>query len=264
MTMLTIDGLSAYVADEGSGPPMLLVHGFPLDHTMWTEQIRELSPRYRLIAPDLRGFGRSQGTDGTVTMEQFADDLEAMLQALEITEPIILCGLSMGGYIAWQFAKAYPQRLRGLILCDTKAAADDEAAVANRHRVADDVLENGTEPLARAMPQKLFAKSTLDARPHVVEAVREMIRRASPIGVAAASRGMAERPDMTDFLSDIQVPTLLVCGAEDGITPPGEMQQIAALIDGSTCEVIEEAGHMAPMENPHAVNGVIERFLHRL
>src|SRR5438094_4929210 len=130
--LVAIPGSTLNVEEVGQGTPILFVHGFPLDHTMWRHQIADLSSDFRCIAPDLRGFGQSSVTAGTVTMEQFADDLAELLEALHVTEPIVFCGLSMGGYIAWQFARRHAPRLKGLILCDTRADPDAPEAAADR------------------------------------------------------------------------------------------------------------------------------------
>ncbi|HEY5315133.1 MAG TPA: alpha/beta fold hydrolase [Pirellulales bacterium] len=256
-----VAGETFHVEVRGAGPPLVLLHGFPLDHTMWEAQLEFFSVGWRVIAPDLRGFGASVVTPGRVTMEQMADDCRGLLDALEIAGPVALCGLSMGGYVAWQFARKYPDRLRRLVQCDTRAIADSSEAAANRRKLAEHVLAAGTEALAVAMLPKLFAPGTTQRRPEVISAVRAMIAVAPPAGAAAAQYGMAERPDVTAWLPSVRVPTLLIVGAHDAISPPDEMRAISQAIPGASLRVIENAGHMAPMENPADVNRAIAKFL---
>ncbi len=258
---LRVGEVELFVAQRGRGRPLLLVHGFPLDHTMWQPQLEHLSDRYRVVAPDLRGFGRSQVVAGTATMPQLADDLALLLDALEIDEPVTLCGLSMGGYIAWQFWLRHADRLDRLVLCDTRAMADPPDVAQGRVESARRVLEEGTSEFVEGLLGKLFAEATLRDQPAVVAATQEVMRAASPVGVAAALRGMAERPDMTGRLGEIRIPTLVVCGQHDVISPPAEMQQIAAALPRATMLEVPDAGHMAPLEQPQQVNQAIRQFL---
>ncbi len=261
MPILNLNHASLNVFDQGRGPVILMVHGFPLTHAMWEFQIEALKENYRVLAPDLRGFGKSSHTRGTMDMRKFADDLAEVLDALEISEPVTFCGLSMGGYIAWQFVKHHANRLDKLILCDTKASADDEDAEKNRHKLADSVLEYGADVVAQAMPKKLFAKSTLQNQSDIVSQCKEMMLEAHPEGIAAALRGMAERPDMREFLPNISLPTLVIVGEEDQITTTHEMRAMAEMIPQATFLEVPNAGHMAPMENPEPVNQAIKKFL---
>ncbi len=258
---ISLSDIDLNVFDAGDGAPLLFIHGFPLDHTMWREQLRPLSRTHRVIAPDLRGFGRSGVTPGKVTMKQYADDLVTLLDHLEIRLPVTLCALSMGGYIAWPFFRNYRERLERLILCDTKAASDTETACENRLRLADQVLLDGTASLAENMPTKLFSPRTLETQPELVEDLRKVIRSASPEGVSAALLGMAGRPDVTAWLGQIDVPTLLIVGRDDQITTMEEMRGMSQAIAESTFVIIDDAGHMAPLEAPEAVNAAIEHFL---
>ncbi|VAX40435.1 Hydrolase, alpha/beta fold family [hydrothermal vent metagenome] len=261
MKRVKIDEINLNYIDSGTGKPIVFLHGFPMNHTMWESQIEHYCHKYRVIAPDLRGFGKSDVTPQTVTMQQFAEDLSKFLKALSISEPVILCGFSMGGYIAWQFAKQYPKALAQLILCDTKATADTQAAAAGREQTAQRVLKEGPTFLAETMSAKLFSETTRNEFPDVITRVKQMIQETSPEGIAAALRGMASRPDMTSFLPEISAPTLLVCGDEDLLTTPREMRSVADAIPNASFALIKEAGHMAPMEMPELVNAAIDRFL---
>jgi pimeloyl-ACP methyl ester carboxylesterase len=254
--------------DRGSGQPIVLVHGFPLDHTMWNAQIESLSARARVVAPDLRGFGQSQlgNADPTsgITMDRYADDLAELLDVLAIHDQIVFTGLSMGGYIAWQFVRKYQQRLRGLVLCDTRAAADTAEARAGRLKMAEKVAEWGSKRVAEMMGPKLFAPGKFESSLAIVAEIRRVVESTPPAGIAAAQRGMAARPDMTGFLPQIKVPTLVLVGAEDVISPPAEMQKIAEAIPNSQFVVVPNSGHMTTMENPAAVNSAVLQFLEDL
>jgi 3-oxoadipate enol-lactonase len=254
--------------DRGAGLPVVLLHGFPLDHTMWAAQIDALAGVARVIAPDLRGFGETPlGTIDTshgVSMEQHADDVAELLDRLAIREPVVLCGFSMGGYVAWQFVRKYPKRLRALVPWDTRAIADTEEARAGRIKVAENVADWGSARIAEMMGPKLFAAETFVKQPAVVQAVREVVGKTSPAGIAAAARGMAARPDMTSLLPTIKVPTLVIVGEHDAISPPAEMKTIADAIPGAELVVIPDAGHMSTMENPKAANEALLQFVRKL
>ncbi|NQV25046.1 MAG: alpha/beta fold hydrolase [Rhodopirellula sp.] len=264
MKKVTVNGINLAAHDAGSGPPILFVHGFPLSHAMWRFQLDAFVGDHRVIAPDLRGFGDSDVTEGTVTMEQHADDLAALLDALNVTESVVLCGLSMGGYVAWQFQQKYPERLRALILCDTRAIADTPDGVENRKRLASMVIENGSAAVASAMLPNLFSPVTGSRDQAVIDELRQTISATSPQGIASASLGMAERPDVTSLLPNIATPSLLIVGEDDGISSPEEMRGIAAAMPNASLVVIREAGHMSVLENPKAANTAIREFLQSL
>jgi 3-oxoadipate enol-lactonase len=261
MPSISLNDTTLAYHDSGRGVPLLLVHGFPLDRTMWNAQIAALSGQCHVIVPDLRGFGESGVTEGVVTMEQMADDLAALVAALSIVEPIVLCGLSMGGYIAFEFWRRHAAKLKALILCDTRAAADKPEAAANRRTMADRALGEGPRPLVESMLPKLFSPRTYADRPRSVEAIESVMMRTDPRGIAAAARGMAERRDFTTELKNIRCPTLLIVGADDALSPPAEMQALAAAIPLAPIHVVPTAGHLAPYEQPTIANAVIESFI---
>ncbi len=267
VSMKTISLATVDIAciDQGSGTPVLLVHGFPLDHTMWDAQISALAKKHRVIAPDLRGFGKSSLGEVDpargILMEQYADDLAKLLDKLEVREPIVLVGFSMGGYIAWQFVRKYAARLRALVQCDTRAVADTEEARAGRIKMAENVAEWGSGRVAEMMGPKLFAPRTFEKQPEVVAAVRRVVETTLPAGIAAAQRGMAARPDVTGSLSQIKLPTLVIVGEGDAISPPKEMEAIATAIPGAQFVVISNSGHMTTMENSGAFNEALLTFL---
>jgi pimeloyl-ACP methyl ester carboxylesterase len=265
MKFVTLSTTKLAYVDRGAGIPVLLVHGFPLDHTMWAAQIDALANHARVIAPDLRGFGQSSlgpGDEaGAVSMERYADDLAELLDALAISEPVVLAGFSMGGYVAWQFVSKYPERLRALVQCDTRAAADDEEARAGRLKMAASVADWGSGRVAEMMGPRLFASSSFQQQPDTVAEVRRVVEQTSPAAIAAAQRGMAARPDMIGLLPTIRVPTLIIVGEHDVISPPAEMKSIAEAISGAVFAVIPDAGHMTTMERPEAVNAALVRFV---
>ncbi|MBN2022116.1 MAG: alpha/beta fold hydrolase [Pirellulales bacterium] len=261
MRKIVLEDATLAVAERGEGKPLVLIHGFPLDHTMWEPQLAMLARQCRVIAPDLRGFGHSSATEGTVTMEQMADDVVAVAEALGVSGRFVLGGLSMGGYVAMAFWRKYASRLAGLILCDTRAGPDAPEAAAARLDTADRILREGPALLVDSMTPRLLAESTRRNQPELVAAVQDVILRANRQGVAAALRGMAQRPDSTSILSRIDCPTLVLVGREDPISPPEEMRAMAEAIPGARLAEIPRAAHLAPLENPVAANAAIAAFL---
>ncbi len=251
--------------DRGTGRTLLLVHGFPLDHKLWRHQIEHFAGFCRVIAPDLRGFGSSPPPPGSETqpaaMQTYADDLALLVERLEIREPIVFCGLSMGGYVGWQFWQKYAERLAGLVACDTRAIADTPQAAVGRETLAARVLTEGTDCVAEAMLPKLFNPEMTARHPQAVAETRAAIARATRPGVAAALRGMAIRPDVTEMLPRISLPTLVMVGQHDVISPVAEMQGIAERIPQADFVEIPDAGHMSPLENPAAFNAALGKFL---
>ena len=249
----------------GRGRTVLLVHGFPFERSMWAPQIAALQHGQRVLAPDLRGFGASAFPRGAApdvwTMEQHADDLAALLDALGEREPVVLVGFSMGGYVAWPFVRKHRRRLAGLVLCDTRAAADAPEGARGRLALAQRVLEEGPEPVVEAMLPKLLAPRTLAERPEVVARVQGWMRAAPREGIAAALRGMAARADSSTLLASIDLPTLVVVGAHDAISPPAEMHAIARAIPGARAQEIADAGHMTTVEAPSALSALLGEFL---
>lgn len=260
MRMVSIGDIQLAVEERGTGKPLLMVHGFPLDHSMWKFQIDGLSSQFRVIAPDLRGFGKSDVTPGTVLMEQLADDLAKLLDALQVSEPIAFCGLSMGGYVAWQFVQRHRRRLDRLIVCDSRAVADSKEVAEGREKSAERVLAEGAKIVADTMMPKLFYRDA-EGEKDFVRQTEQVMLATNVEGMAAALRGMAKRPDVTGLLGGFDVPTLVICGEHDVISPAKEMRAIAEGIPGAQYVEIAGAGHMAPLEKPAEVNAAIERFL---
>lgn len=245
------------------GLPLLLVHGFPLTHEMWQHQIEAFAEHCQVIAPDLRGFGQSHVTEGIVTMEQFADDLNALVDRLEVREKVVFCGLSMGGYIGWEFWRKYKERVRAMILCDTRALPDPPEAAEGRLKLAAQVLAKGADIAVDPM-MRAFSEHTKKNNPQVIEQVRKMIADNPPAGIAAALEGMAVRRDARALLPTIDVPTLVIVGEDDVISPVDEMREIADALGNSHWLAVPDAGHLAPLENPAVVNEAISEFLQSL
>lgn len=247
---------------------MLLLHGFPLDHTMWRQQFAAFRDRFHIVAPDLRGFGSSTidaiSAKTGIEMVDYADDVRQVLDRLEIRRPIILVGFSMGGYVALQFMAKYAQQVRALIMVDSRANADKPAMQEARFNMAENVEGWGAGHVAELILPKLVARSTIEKHPEVVVEIESIISRTNPIAIAAAQRGMAHRPDMSPMLSRLETPTLCLVGSEDVITPPEEMQGMANAMPNASTSVIRDAGHMSPMENPDEFNMAMEGFLERL
>lgn len=248
---------------QGDGPAILFVHGFPLDRTMWRHLVAPLTGWQR-IAPDLRGMGLSDVPEsGTYSMAEYADDLAALLEKLDVEEAVI-CGLSMGGYIALEFMRRHRAMVRALVLTNTRAEADTPEGQASRDEMIEMVEAKGSEGLTDVMLPKLLCPSSLSAMPQVVEHVRTMIAGSPDAGVTGALRAMKERPDSTGFLQEIDVPTLVVTGREDQLIPVERSRAMALAITGAQYTVIPESGHLTPMEQPIATSRVIGEFLESL
>jgi len=262
LTTYTIDNHPHQVYRAGmEGPVLLFVHGFPLNHTQWENQFLHFAASYRVIAPDLRGLGgsRTTGNDSIITMERHADDLNLLLDELHIDEPVVYIGLSMGGYVAWQMVKKYAHRLRGLVLCDTRVAADTPEQAQARHQLADETIKTGASlKIEEAMLPRLLPPS---ADHSIEEAIRQMARSTTAAGLAATLRGMAARIDAAPLLPSIKVPTLGISGEHDVISPPAEMSAWISKIPNARFVTLSGVGHMTPMEAPHEFNQLLSESL---
>lgn len=238
---------------------LLLIHGFPLDHRMWAAQLAGLSAQARVIAPDLRGFGRSAASTVPLTMDQHADDLAALLDHLGVARAIV-AGLSMGGYSAFAFWRRHPKRVQALILADTRAEGDSPQVQANRDASAAKVRANGSAAIAGDMLPRLLAPVSLaDAR--IAARMTAMLTSQRGETVIAALRGLRDRADSRPTLPTITVPTLVLVGEADALTPPADAETIAASIPAARLVIIPRAGHMSPLENPRAFNAALRAFI---
>jgi 3-oxoadipate enol-lactonase len=244
----------------GDGPPVVLLHPFPAHHELWLPAAQALATRYRLILPDLRGHGESEAGEGPATMEKHATDVVRVLDDVDVGRAVF-CGVSIGGYILFEFWRRHRGRVAGLALCCTRPQADTPEARAARLKTADDVLERGAEPFIDNMIPRLLGRTTLAMRPDLVEQARRMMLKMSPADIAQVQRGMAERPDSIPTLKTINIPTLLVMGDEDTLATPADGELMRQHIPGSQLNVIPKAGHYAPWEQPEAAGKLLRQFV---
>ncbi|HZH12727.1 MAG TPA: alpha/beta fold hydrolase [Archangium sp.] len=259
MLSITVDGVPLHYRDEGQGLPVLLFHAFPLNGGAYEKQLKALSGRYRFIIPDIRGFGRSGLGEGPTEMARIAQDALALLDALKVDSAVV-GGVSMGGYASMALLREDAGRVRGLVLVDTQATADDEAGRARREASAQEALREGPEAAVRA----LLPKVVVEPDSAVGREVAAMMRTATPAGIAAAQRGMALRPDSKDILARYAGPALVVVGEKDPVTPLEKAKQLADLITGARLEVIPDAAHLPNQEQPARFNAVLDSFLSAL
>jgi pimeloyl-ACP methyl ester carboxylesterase len=257
---LKVAGADLACAVEGTGDVVLLLHAFPLGLAMWDDQAGVLARSHRVVRFDCRGFGGSPPGDGLLTMERIADDAAGVLDGIGAPSATV-CGLSMGGYAAFAFVRRHPERVRALVLADTRAGADSPAARATRAAQADEVRRGGAAAIADAVLPKLLGATSHAERPELVKRVRAMIEANPPRGITDALAGLAARADSGPTLREIRVPTLVVVGEEDAITPLPEAEALQRGIAGSRLAVVPRAGHLSSLENPAEFNRVVESFL---
>jgi len=242
-------GKEADIREAGQGPPVVLLHGYPLDGAMWSGVARILATQFRVLKPDLPGRGNTPAP-AAGGMEGYADFVEAILA--QLPAPVGLAGFSMGGYVALALMKRQPEKLAALALVDTRAFADDEAGKAKRDEAIAKVRSEGVASVADAMVEKLLAAESLRRR-DLVERLRRIMLRQTPETVEADLTAMKERPDSTASLGGISIPTLVVVGEQDALTPPRDSEAMASAIPGARLVSIPQAGHLTPMERPKAV-----------
>jgi 3-oxoadipate enol-lactonase len=259
MVRYDVGDVTLAVDVRGDGPALLLIHGFPLDRSLWAHQVATLA-RWRRIAPDLRGCGVSDAPTDGYSMAAYADDLVQLLDRLRV-ERAVVAGLSMGGYVAFELIRRYRQRVMGLILLDTRADADTLDGRTGRDAMIEVARIQGAAAIAERVLPRLLGRSTQQTQPHLVEQVRGMISRTPVAGIAGALGAMRDRPDSTPLLATIDVPTLVVVGEEDELTPPALSRAMTAALPSAAMTTIPGAGHLSPLEAPTAVSRVIAEFL---
>jgi 3-oxoadipate enol-lactonase len=247
----------------GDGPVLVLLHPFPAHHEFWLPVAEALASRYRLILPDLRGHGESGAGEGPATMAKHAADVVRVMDDAGVGRAPLI-GVSIGGYLLFEVWRMHRGRVAALGLCNTKAPADNPEARAARLQAANDVLQRGIEPFLQSMVPRLFGKTTRETRPDLIESALRMMRQMLPEDIAQVQRGMAERPDSTDTLKTINVPTLLVTGDEDMMTGIKEAELMRQHIAGSQLRVIPKAGHYSPWEQPEEATRLLRQFLDSL
>jgi pimeloyl-ACP methyl ester carboxylesterase len=257
-----INGIEMFWMEEGRGAPLVFLHGFPFSSAMWGPQVVHFSRHYRVIVPDLRGFGKTSldPEKQTSTMELMADDVAALLDHLKLSR-VVLVGFSMGGYISFPFYRKYPQKVRALVLCDTRSEADTDEGKAGRHALIKEVGEKGSTAAADAMIPRLFGPDSYRRQQETVAQIAGLIGRTHPAAIIAAAAGIAERPDSTELLSQIEVPALVMVGRDDVITPVEGARKMAAQLPDWQLSVIPNAGHMSNLENPGFFNQALDSFL---
>ncbi len=254
-----IDGIETGYDDVGTGLPVLFVHAFPLNRTMWAPQVSALVERCRCVAADLRGFGESSVAP-PYSMAQYADDLAHLLDQLRI-EKVVLVGCSMGGYVSFAFWRRHRGRVRALVLADTKATADTEDALGRRRQLIEVARAQGSTAVANLQISSLIGKSAREKQPDTYDAVHRMMAQSSADGIVGALEAMMLRPDSVATLATINVPTLIVVGEEDVPTPPKDARLMHQKIAGSRVEVIAQAGHLTNLERPAAFNHLLTEFI---
>lgn len=259
--ILDLQGTQLYIEESGRGTPLLLIHGFPFNHEMWRPQIDTLSPYARVIAPDLRGHGQSPPSTSPYTMDLLADDCAKVLETVGVQEPVIVCGLSMGGYVAFAFYRRHPSLVARLILAATRAKADSPEAKENRDKTAELAQESGVQAVTANMLPILMSPKTYQTKPEVVNRVKRIMDQTSTQGMVSALMGMKERPDSTATLEAINVPTLIIHGQDDQIIPLQEAKAMHAAIQNSQLEIIPESGHLPNLEQADLFNQSVRRFL---
>jgi 3-oxoadipate enol-lactonase len=263
--MAQVHSLDAEIFYEtmGSGPCVVLLHPFPVNRDFWTAVSQQLISQYRLILPDLRGHGQSGVGEGPATMEKHSADLVKVLDDADVGRAIFV-GVSIGGYLLFEFWRRNRERVAGLVLCNTKAQADTQEARSGRLQAAAQVLETGVDPFAEEMLGKVLGQTTRSTRPDLVEGARKMMLNMSAEDVSLVQRGMAERPDSMATLKTINVPTLLVTGDEDTMTGVPEAELMHQNIANSEMKVIAKAGHYSPWEQPGDAGRVLRKFVERV
>jgi 3-oxoadipate enol-lactonase len=245
---------------SGSGRPLVLIHGYPLNRKLWRFQMDNLTEAARLIAPDLRGHGESSGAEAA-SVDRYADDLVELLDDLGLAGPAVVAGLSMGGYVALAFFRRHPERVAALILAATRAGADSEAGKANRDKAIALAREKGVEAIAESMLPKMLAPASYDAKPELADEVRHMMAATPLNAVIGDLSAMRDRPDSTELLGGILQPVLVIHGQEDQLIPPSEAEAAYARLPNARLALIPRAGHLLNLEQPEAFDAEVRTFL---
>jgi len=259
---ITVNNLTVSYIDEGSAnsPAIIFIHGFPLNKIMWEKQIELLKEKYRVIAYDIRGHGNTDIGNDNFSIELFVNDLLSLMDALKI-EKTILCGFSMGGYIALNAMINSPERFNALLLCDTNCAADMPEAKEKRMKAIETIKESGLEKYTEESLKKLFAPISFSKNLEEIAIVREMIMKTSRQSLYKTLHALAERKETCTLVHNIKVPVLIMVGKEDEITPPKVALLMHEKIKGSTIHIIDQAGHLSNMENSTEFNNKLSQFL---
>lgn len=261
---IRVNDVTLNYAERGlpQGAPIVFIHGFPFNHSMWEPQMKALPNHFRAITYDVRGHGESDVGDGQYSIEFFVDDLIALMDHLVIKQAV-LCGLSMGGYIALRAVERHPERVSGLILCDTRSEADSDEGKVKRSATVRSVRTHGVATFAEEFVKLVFAPETFEANPLLVASIREMIEANKPLGICGTALALGGRTDTTKALASIKVPTLVIVGEHDTLTPPAAAQAMQSKIRGSELRIIPRAAHLTNLENSAEFNNHLVGFLYR-
>ncbi len=258
---ITVNGVTLAYDDQGEGPPLLFVHGYPLDRTIWRDQVQNLRG-WRCVAPDLRGMGHSDAPDLGYSMATYAGDLVALMDSLDLGQAVI-CGLSMGGYIALELLRSSPERVRGLVLVSTRAEAESVEGRRARDQAAAQARDGGAAAVAEAMIPRILAPVSYQ-NDSLLGQVRQIMERTPVAGIAGALAAMRDRPDSTSLLPTLAVPILLIAGEMDQLVPLADMTRMHDAIPGSVLRVVPSAGHLPPVEQPGETTRILQEFLNGL
>lgn len=255
-----VNGTELFVQDQGQGAPVILLHGFPLDHRMWQAQVETLSANYRILTPAFRGMGQSDVPVSPTSLQQYAQDILALMDGLGI-EKATLGGFSMGGYVAFALLRLAPERFSALILANTRPEPDGQEGRKNRMNMAVSLYDKGAAAARDAMLPKLVTPATIQEQPQLIDNLKLIMDSMPAEGLVHASIAMAFRENSIPLLSSIAVPTLVIAGEQDAIAPPDVMKSMADQIQGASFHVIPAASHLTPMEKPEAFNALLLDFL---
>lgn len=261
---LEVNGHSLYYREQGpaDGLPVVFIHGFPFSHRLWDPQLKALPDSYRGVAYDVRGHGKSDVGDGQYSVELFVDDLLGLLDHLAIDQAVV-CGLSMGGYIALRALERHPDRFQGLILCDTRSTPDTDQVKVERTTTIRAVKTGGLQPFAEGFVKAVFAPASFTVIPAVVHKIRDIIAATDPLAISGTLLALAARTDTTPALSRITVPTLILVGQHDTLTPPADAEAMHSQLPKAELHIIPGAGHVSNLENRTAFNEHLLAFLER-
>ena len=261
---IAVNNFNLSYDDIGEGNiPIIFLHGYPFDKTMWQLQLDFLKSSYRLIACDIRGFGKSSDEDSTLSIDLFGDDLVKFMNKLDINKAIV-CGLSMGGFVALNAHKRFPTRFEALILCDTQCIADTTEVIEKRYKSIDEINANGVTDFNEGFIKKVFHKDSLTNKLQLVEQLRRVVFSNSKHIISQGLVALANRSETCSSLSEVSIPTLIICGREDEVTPLEQSIFMNEHIKGSILKVIDNAGHVSNLEQPNEFNKHISEFLSAL
>jgi len=261
---VTVDNFNVSYDDFGEGAiPLIFLHGYPFDKKMWNYQLEFFKSSYRVIAYDIRGFGRSIDEDSTLSIDLFSEDLIKFMDVMRI-EKAVICGLSMGGYIALNAHQKFPDRFEALVLCDTQCIADTAESKEKRHKSMKDIATNGVENFNDEFIKHVFHKDSFTNKKEVVEQIKSVVFSNTQHIISHGLEVLAERAESCSTLWKVQIPTLIMCGREDEVTPLAQSEYMHQYIEGSVLQVIENAGHLSNLEQPHEFNKHLGDFLSKL